>query len=43
LNRLAAEMLLGLLHGKKARSLPIKIPLTVCLRESTGHGGDFPV
>jgi len=42
LNRLAAEMLLGLLHGKKARSLPIKIPLTVCLRESTGHCGDFP-
>jgi LacI family transcriptional regulator len=42
LNRLAAETLLGLLNGQKPRSLPIKIPITACLRESTGHRGDFP-
>ncbi len=41
LNRLAAKTLLGLLNGQKPRSLPIKIPITACLRESTGHRGEF--
>ena len=39
LNRVAAEMLLGLLNGIEPGEIPLEIPVTVRLRESTGHGG----